>query len=264
MLFTLTATPSAMALAFFASDMAAPVPIVLKLPVFSAVASTFLVATILPISVFASWLAMVRPTAAATMMLLLLSSSATSSFLSVALLASPVASLTPDFALPPSPDFTAWDFSAFLEVASPLTVLLLSSADFSSRRLSILSPVLLSFLSSAFMYLPLSRSLAFSSKSLLTVSPALARLRATSAPIAVARALVTSSEWVFEEMAALPATSAPPSIEAFTPELAMFRATLAPTATASPTEKALAVVSVLESSLAETFRSPSVVLTVAF
>ena len=66
LLFTLTATPMAMALDFSARLMAAPVPMVLKLPVFSEVVSIFLFATILPTSVLASWLAMVRPTAAAT------------------------------------------------------------------------------------------------------------------------------------------------------------------------------------------------------
>ena len=66
LLFTLTATPKAMEFAFFARLMAAPVPMVLKLPVFSAVAEMPFPALMPPISVWALWLAMVRPTAAAT------------------------------------------------------------------------------------------------------------------------------------------------------------------------------------------------------
>ena len=62
-----------MEFAFSARDMAAPVPRVLKLPVFSAVASTLPPAVILPALTAASWPATVTPTAAATCTLDLLS-----------------------------------------------------------------------------------------------------------------------------------------------------------------------------------------------
>ena len=71
LLLTLTATPAAMELALFASEMEAPVPSVRKLPSLTAVACAPPSALSSPeTSVLALWLETVRPTAAATCSLL--------------------------------------------------------------------------------------------------------------------------------------------------------------------------------------------------
>ena len=241
LLFTDTATPKAMELAFWARDMAAPVPIVLKLPVFSAVAEMSLFAMMLPTFTLASWLATVTPTAAATWIFFL-------SPLSPALFRSvPVLSLicfrpssVPSLPAEPFSAVTSWLRRALLDRLRFLLLSLPPSAFFLSIRALILSAVSLfalspspsSLLSSN--SLPSSRSLLFSS-SFSAFSPTFARFRAMSAPMAVARARVTSSLWLSALIFAAPATVSAFAASTFTAEEAMFRATAAPTAVALPT-----------------------------
>ena len=242
LLFTDTATPKAMELAFWASDMAAPVPIVLKLPVFSAVAEMSLFAMMLPTFTLASWLATVTPTAAATW-IFFLSPLPPTLFRSV-----PAPSLicfrpssVPSALSEPFSAVTFWLRRALVDRLRFLLLSLPPSAFFflSSRSL-ILSAVLLSLffpspsslsLSNS---LPSSRSLLFSSN-FSAFSPTLLRFRAMSAPMAVARARVTSSLWLSALICAAPATVRSFAASAFTAEEAMFTAAAAPTAVALPT-----------------------------